>query len=227
MQTMLTFLSVFLLNQLSQNILVSGGYNLVTSYAGNNFFSGFNFQTSNAGYTQYLTEAQAQNLSIISVNASTNQVYVGVDYTTSIQPGYKGRPTVYLRSKTLYNEGLFIYSLDHIPQGCGVMPQFWFEGVRWPSNGEIKIMTCTNTINGTVADIMGNTPCTFTNNANNFNFTGKMDTTNCQGGNGCMITNDNLNSCNFEYNLNSGGYHAVQWVKSNSGDGGIKNLVLE
>lgn len=200
-----------------------GGYNLVTSYSGESFFDNFNFPTSGAGYSQMLNQTDAEKRGLIKYNSSTNKIYIGVDSTTVIEPGYPGRPSVYLRSKTLYNDGLFISSIDHMPVGCGTQPQFWMEGVHWPSNGEIMMLSCTNSENVSSTSIQGNKPCNFNSSCTDeYNFTGNMIQTNCGGsGYGCPILS-NDNSCGINYNSNMGGYHAMEWINAGDPNGGIK-----
>ena len=218
-----TVMSTLVLVLLLMIKLCFGGYNLATSYSGESFFDNFNFPTSGAGYSQMLNQTDAQKLGLIRYNSSTKQVYIGVDHTTVIEPGYPGRPSVYLRSKTLYNSGLFIASIDHMPQGCGIQPQYWMEGAHWPSFGEIMMLTCTNTENVSSASIQGqNHECNYNSSCpDQYNFTGNMIQTNCGGsGYGCPILDDNINSCTTQFNANQGGYHAMEWV--NNDNGGIK-----
>lgn len=66
---------------------------------------------------------------------------MGVDYTNIVSNTSKtGRLAVSIESKTLYNSGLFILSLEHIPTGPGTHPAFWTTGNNWPYNGEIDIL---------------------------------------------------------------------------------------
>uniref|UniRef100_A0A914D6Q1 GH16 domain-containing protein n=1 Tax=Acrobeloides nanus TaxID=290746 RepID=A0A914D6Q1_9BILA len=68
-------------------------------------------------------------------------VYIGVDHTNIIpNTSSKGRPTTRIQSKYLYNSGLFILNLNHMPSGNGTYPSFWTYGPSWPNNGEIDIL---------------------------------------------------------------------------------------
>lgn len=63
---------------------------------------------------------------------------MGVDHNFSYPLG--GRPSLQIQTNYLFNSGLFILSLDHMPTGPGVWPAFWFTGPDWPNDGEIDVM---------------------------------------------------------------------------------------
>ena len=42
-----------------------------------------------------------------------------------------------LESKTLFNGGVFLADVAHMPTGCGTWPAWWTYGPNWPTNGEI------------------------------------------------------------------------------------------
>jgi hypothetical protein len=54
--------------------------------------------------------------------------------------GNDGRPSVRIHSNEKFNEGLFIYDLEHMPVGPGTWPAYWFCGNNWPNNGEIDVL---------------------------------------------------------------------------------------
>lgn len=50
------------------------------------------------------------------------------------------RPSVQIRTNILFNSGLFVLSLDHLPVGAGVYPSWYMTGPDWPNKGEIDII---------------------------------------------------------------------------------------
>eukprot|EP01084_Bolivina_argentea_P193405 331812_1 len=193
------------------------GYNLVDSYSGNNFFSQFKFETGGyGGYSWMVNQSYAEQLNIAKVQ--NNQVYIGVDTSMIIEPGYPGRPSINIRSNTVYNGGLFITSLQHMPVGCGTQPQFWLDGLRYPTNGQIMWLTNSNLGNGSIsAAIAGGGYCNFTG-VNDNNFTGSWGYTQDCHGNGCPIDDTNCSvHIGNSYNVVKGGYHALQWIQSSNG----------
>lgn len=122
------------------------------SYVGQDFFAKWTFFTGRdptkgaVAYTDYTTAAF-----LGMVQASEDRVYIGADYKT--RTGGEGRRSVRLESLSVYNEGLFVIELDHLPVGCGAWPAFWMYGEdsehSWPSWGEFDIIEgvhkCTQT----------------------------------------------------------------------------------
>jgi adhesin HecA-like repeat protein len=55
--------------------------------------------------------------------ASNGQVKLKADTTNVVPSGARGRDSVRLESKTLFNSGLFIADVAHMPTGCGTPPR--------------------------------------------------------------------------------------------------------
>jgi len=76
------------------------------------------------------------------MGASADRVYMGTSTESVVQS--PGRPSVRISSRDVYNQGLFVITLDHIPTGCGTWPAFWMYGEDedhpWPKWGEYDII---------------------------------------------------------------------------------------
>ena len=69
----------------------------------------------------YVTKSQAHSQGIYKTIG--NQVFVGVDNKTILNPSGTGRNSVRLMSKTAYNNGIIIGDFAHIPgTECGTWP---------------------------------------------------------------------------------------------------------
>lgn len=121
-------------------------YQLSEEYTADNFFDKFDFFTSTYtsgdswddthGYVQYRDQADAESLGLIST--SSGGVYIGPDTNSTYDPTGKGRDSVRITSKAMYNEGLMIAKFSHMPvQACGAWPAFWSYGSPWLTLGEI------------------------------------------------------------------------------------------
>lgn len=103
----------------------SSAYGLVQTYAGSNFFDGFDFFTGNDpthGFVQYYDRGTAQSAGLISAQDG-QPVRIGVDYTNTYSPSGAGRPSVRITSQQVYNTGLFVIDLNNMPGGvCGTWP---------------------------------------------------------------------------------------------------------
>lgn len=121
-------------------------YQLSEEYTTDNFFDKFDFFTSTYtsgdswdsthGYVQYRGQADAESLGLISTSSSG--IYIGPDTNSTYDPDGKGRDSVRMTSKAMYNEGLMIAKFSHMPvQACGAWPAFWSFGSPWLTMGEI------------------------------------------------------------------------------------------
>ncbi|TQV99080.1 endo-1,3(4)-beta-glucanase [Cordyceps javanica] len=125
-------------------------YILEESYDHTNFFDKFRFFESDystgnyndvdptSGYINYRNQEDAAALGLIATQGT--EMFLGVNHRDVLDPKGKGRDSVRIESKKLYNHGLFIAEFTHLPQvGCGVWPAFWTFGDPWPVKGEMDI----------------------------------------------------------------------------------------
>jgi hypothetical protein len=130
-------------------------YDRVDSYSGLNFFSGFDFNVFDDpthGYVDFVDQSVALSEGLINVTTS-NQVYIGTDYSNVVADGERGRKSIRLQSKKSYNgKNLIVIDLEHMPttvgslqDGCSSWPAFWTVGSDWPTKGEIDIIEYVNT----------------------------------------------------------------------------------
>ena len=79
---------------------------------------------------------------LISKNTQTNRIKISAGGTIG-----ENRKMVRMFSKKSYNDGLFVISADHIPEGMGVWPSFWLTSENnWACNGEIDIIEGVNSV---------------------------------------------------------------------------------
>ena len=73
------------------------------------------------------------------ISTSSGSVRFGADSQNVISPTGPGRASVRLQSATVYNGGLFVADIAHMPgPACGIWPAYWTLGTGyWPLNGEI------------------------------------------------------------------------------------------
>uniref|UniRef100_A0AC34FV17 GH16 domain-containing protein n=1 Tax=Panagrolaimus sp. ES5 TaxID=591445 RepID=A0AC34FV17_9BILA len=109
------------------------------TYEGDSFFDGFWFWDQpdpTHGFVNYVNKENAQNMKLTGVRISADSSNkVGDD---------KGRPSIRIHSNDKYNEGLFIFDIDHMPTGPGTWPAFWLSSKDWPNGGEIDILEGVN-----------------------------------------------------------------------------------
>ena len=115
-------------------------YQLVDNYSPSKFASMFDFITyddPSHGYVNYVNQSTAESLGILK--QQNGKLYMGADHT-NVASG-RGRNSIRVSSKAVYNHGLFILDMDHIPDNqCGTWPAFWTFGPNWPNSGEIDII---------------------------------------------------------------------------------------
>lgn len=101
---MLSSHSLLLLSSALLSLFKLGsGYTLVATYDSTNFFDEFSFFTGSdptEGFVDYVSQSVADSSDL--VNYQNNQVYLGVDYTTSNPSG--GRESVRLSSNEAFSK---------------------------------------------------------------------------------------------------------------------------
>lgn len=191
------------------------GYRMVDTYDAGNFFSAFSFFTGSDpthGFVNYVSQSTAKSTGLIST--SNNQVYLGVDHTTSWPSG--GRASVRLQSNKAYTHGLFIADISHMPGSiCGVWPAFWLFGANWPNSGEIDIIEGANQQTTDSITLHTSAGCVINNAGSQYGTT--TLTSDCNAGNaniGCGVSTSNTNAYGDGFNNIGGGVYAMQWESS-------------
>ncbi|KAL2862687.1 glycoside hydrolase family 16 protein [Aspergillus lucknowensis] len=179
------------------------------------FFDHFEFFTEpdpTHGFVEYIDQAAAEAAGLVKVN--DNSIYMGVDSTTVVTEG--GRQSVRLTSKNIYNHGLVIIDLTHMPGNvCGLWPAFWMVGPDWAAGGEVDIIEGVSLLDYNAVALHTTTGCTI----NDEGFTGEVQTTDCyisapgQDNNvGCGIKIPNPQSYGDGFNDAGGGVYATEWT---------------
>ena len=130
-----------------------GPYQLLECHEGDQFFDYYDFykgadSEGSAGYNTYVSDEHAFKTGIANITQEssfeeTSQQTEQVPFVyMSSQPTQQGpREAVRLEGRTLFNRGLFILDVRHMPAGCGVWPAFWLTNEEhWPDYGEVDIV---------------------------------------------------------------------------------------
>ena len=162
----------------------------------------------------YIDSTTAESSGLFSANGS--QVYMGTD-STNVATG-RGRDSLRLSSKKVYNHGLIILDLEHMPYGCGTWPAFWTLGPNWPTSGEIDIIEGVNSQSTNSLTAHTNAGCSITNTGA---MSGTISTSSCdvndpdQATNaGCSIATSNTESYGPGLNAIGGGVYATEWTSN-------------
>lgn len=140
-------------------------YTIQDTYDASNFFDSFRWWTSSDptnGFVDYQSRENATTMGLAKVVSSAGsnsnsggstdekkkkrkQVYIGVDAEQTYpvnDSSVRGRPSVRLETRQLYNHMLLVADIEHMPVGCGTWPALWTYGnVTWPDQGEIDSKT--------------------------------------------------------------------------------------
>ncbi|KAK1961396.1 hypothetical protein LY78DRAFT_545612, partial [Colletotrichum sublineola] len=135
---------------LTSSVSATKSYQVVDSYDSTNFLDKFGFFVSDhttgnyndvdptGGYVSYKSAAEAQSMGLLKM--VDEDLYLGVDSKSTLDPNGIGRSSVRIESKTKYRQGLFVASFSHLPKPvCGAWPALWTVGNPWPQGGEIDI----------------------------------------------------------------------------------------
>ena len=105
-----------------------GAYVATDAFTPSNFFDQFTFFSDpdpTNGMVEFADRAKAiSNTLIATAPQANNAIYLGVDSKAKIAK----RPSVRITSKQMWDKGLFIADVLHMPTGCGVWPAYWLLG---------------------------------------------------------------------------------------------------
>ncbi|KAI4724864.1 hypothetical protein E4T49_07406 [Aureobasidium sp. EXF-10728] len=195
---------------------VSYSYSLQDTYAGSNFYDGFNFFTDpdpTHGFVQYVDKPTAISSGILGYGAG-NTAKWGVDDSTVLYANSTGRQSVRLEGNVNYNHGLFLADIKHMPGSiCGVWPAFWTLGdSTWPAHGELDIIEGVNTFttNQIAAHTADNCTMKFQNQTGWAN--GHDCAVSSGGAAGCATGSNDNTGYGDGFNANGGGVYAMQWT---------------
>ncbi|KLO18258.1 hypothetical protein SCHPADRAFT_866908 [Schizopora paradoxa] len=194
-------------------------YSLVFSHQGANFFNNWIFyngtDTNNTGNVLYVTQEDAQNQGLISLNSAGNTI-IKVDNTTSgVGDMNFGRNSVYMFSDYEIQPGnLLLFDAVHLPFGCSVWPAFWSQGPVWPDDGEIDIIEGVNMGMNNNFSLHTLDGCTHPAAGSSLE-TGNLLSTDCfnQTGHdmGCVVEAPTAASYGAGFAAAGGGVYAVLW----------------
>lgn len=121
-----------------------GAYRFDRAYTGEDFFSQWRFfteQDPSKGSVRYVGRAEAASSGL--TQAFADRALIRADSKTRLLAG-AGRPSVRIESAHVFNAGLFVVRLEHVPTGCGSWPAFWLYGEDndhiWPAWGEYDVI---------------------------------------------------------------------------------------
>lgn len=141
------------------------------------------------------------------------------------------RKSIRINTKETFDDGLFIFSADHIPEGFGVWPAWWLtgQGATWACHGEIDLVEGVNSvdekssINAVTLHTntpVGGKPCNQSgvpgiSQGGNCEASGKKDSTcGCDGKSICPYTGCGVhmkaNTFGWGFNKNGGGTFACE-----------------
>jgi len=187
-------------------------YKLHANYSGAGFFDPWDFYTQGDpthGVVDYVNEQTAKSAGLIGQRGDA--VYIGCDMKNKVTTG-RGRQSVRISTKEIWNGGLFIMDLSHMPTGCGTWPAWWTVGPGWPAGGEIDIIEGVNKQTVDQSTLHTNAGCVM-DKENSTLFTGKWTSKNCLGNNGCGITGSQ-NSYGAPFNSEGGGAYVMEWTQT-------------
>ncbi|KAF1976131.1 putative endo-1,3(4)-beta-glucanase [Bimuria novae-zelandiae CBS 107.79] len=197
---------------------VTAAYTLQDHCIGASFQNCFNFYSGDDpthGFVKYVNQTDALSQGLYNVTG--NNVFLNVDSKNRTP---NGRPSLRLESKKLYNKGLFILDVLHMPSStCGSWPAFWTYGTQntWPTDGEIDIIEGIHDGTRNSMSLHTSSGCSITGTGSK----GTVKTKNCyinaagQISNvGCAIDDPSASSLGTPLNKAWGGIYAMQWTSS-------------
>lgn len=212
-----------------------GAYMKEHSYVGTDFFDNFWFwrwKDPTHGHVKYVDKEEAMKAGF--AKASHDRVYIGpdMDHRTDGRP----RRSVKIYSNQIFNSGLVVATLDHMPTGCGTWPAFWMTGgnskEHWPAWGEFDIVEGVHTSTRVMTSLHTSKGCQQENVLAGRDFIGTWDNTDKKPfANNCYIKASGQwknqgcsqvgpeGSIGSTFNTLGGGTFAAQWAPRGDGAG--------
>jgi hypothetical protein len=194
-----------------------GRYKLTEDIVGKDFFDAFTFQAikdPSGGRVNYVdqTTALSQNLTY----ASHDAFVLRADYTTTLDPTGAGRNSFRIRSNKEYKDGVMVFNMRHMPQGCATWPAVRTLGTHWPtSGGLIDMLEGVNDLTPDLITLHTGPNCTVPAVRDQ---TGTTEGTNCDvaetNNSGCGVSITDERSYGPQFNENGGGWYAMERSKS-------------
>lgn len=181
----------------------------------------FNFFTApdpTKGFVNYKSMAESKRLGLAKT-MGTGATYLGVDTTNKYMDfNTFGRPSTRLESKKIYNEGLFVADIAHMPTGAGTWPAYWTVGLNgWPGAGEIDILEGINEQTANLGTLHTREDCVLDASAQG----GTLKTSHCSNdytdnwsqwqNQGCSVLMKEPNSYGTAFNRAGGGIYVMDW----------------
>ncbi|EKM60708.1 glycoside hydrolase family 16 protein [Phanerochaete carnosa HHB-10118-sp] len=197
----------------------SSPWNLVQSYQGSSFFTGWDFFVGGDptnGIVTYIDQPTSQSANLTSINSAGHAI-MSVETTPQVT---NTRQSIRITTQKTYTGGLVIMDSVHMPTGCGTWPAFWSNGPNWPAGGEIDIVEGVNDYTNNQATIHTNPGCSLTSgNSSVLGISGSVvGGTNCAaaqtGNQGCGVRASQTNSFGAAFNAINGGVYAMKWDDS-------------
>ncbi|THU91896.1 glycoside hydrolase family 16 protein, partial [Dendrothele bispora CBS 962.96] len=187
-------------------------YGCSDSFSGYQFLEGFTLEAiadPTRGRVNYVDADTAARLNL--TYATEDRFIARADSTTVLDSDGPGRNSVRMQSKKQYGNGVMVFNINHIPEGCGTWPAVWSYSEPWPTKGEIDVVEGVNNqaySQGTLHTLpicnmseirwqKGSTINTNCDYSVNFNA-------------GCGVAYSSQRSFGPEFNANGGGWFAVE-----------------
>ncbi|CAG5137553.1 uncharacterized protein ALTATR162_LOCUS146 [Alternaria atra] len=201
-----------------KDVHTAAAYSLIDIYDATNWLDKFNVEAipdPTHGFVEYVNAQQARELGLMQAHG--NQMYMGADTSSYLDPKGPGRKSVRIQSKTAYNRALVIADFAHVPgAACGSWPAFWMVGPNWPHQGELDIYEGVHLNTNNQVTLHTSPGCI--PSIGEGGETGRRNTNPDCGANGgfegCGVLSDSPTSFGSAFNGEGGGVYATLWTSS-------------
>lgn len=207
------WLAALFLFHRSLPVFAGNTYQLSNKIVGNDFYDNFNWEAivdPTHGRVTYVDQPTSQNLNLTFTSSDT--FILRTDFTTVLDPNGPGRQSVRIRSNAAYTTHVAIFSIRHMPQGCGTWPAIWTTAPdAWPNGGEIDILEGINDQAPNLSVLHSTQGCTMPNNRT---MTGTPTSTDCvttdTSNAGCGVNFPTSFSYGPSFNSVGGGWYVME-----------------
>ncbi|KAH6917917.1 endo-beta-glucanase [Coprinopsis sp. MPI-PUGE-AT-0042] len=206
----LLFVSTFLMLA-CQGALIPKYY-LEETHKGADFINNFMFEAipdPTHGRVNYVDKDTAIRDGLVS--ATDDSFFLRADATKVLSPSGPGRDSVRLISNRHYGNGVMVFDIRHMPQGCGSWPAVWTFAAPWPHGGEVDILEGVNDQGPNTVTLHTSEGCEMPKLRLQSGKSGQLDCNVAVNYNtGCGVQVNDRRSYGPEFNSVGGGWYAVE-----------------
>ncbi|GAA5988954.1 hypothetical protein JCM5350_007495 [Sporobolomyces pararoseus] len=193
-------------------------YDIVKDYSGSTFFDGWDFyghyDNLTNGDTNFVNQSASAPLAYI--NDAGNAI-IKVSTEEVLYPNK--RDSVRIQTQEAYDlNSLWVFSVKHVPSGCGSWGALWSQAAVWPQGGEIDTWEAVNLMEYNQMALHTTSGCQAVNSSSSAEYSAQLQYSNCDKdaneNSGCNALDTKTTSAGQALAAAGGGVWATEYAST-------------